>query len=220
MIFNLPIFTFTISQDWFLSVSNLLISTFTDVQYINIDFYRYPIHPYWFLSMSIILILTFTNIQFTISNIPIFTFVYIQYPETFKFLISDTDIHRYQLIRIWAVVEFTQYVESILWCSARYRQWDEIRPSYWRRLETQGERHLLCVPACVCEEAASVCAQSVAPYISSILEALAEKINEAFSEMQCTLRTQMDAAFTPEGGGAEEIKKVTSQSILDIDIQL
>lgn len=72
---------------------------------------------------------------------------------------------------------------------------------------------VLCVPACVCEEAESVCAQCVAPYISSILEALAEKINAAYSEMQHTLRTQMDALFTLESGGAEETKKVTSQSV-------
>lgn len=67
------------------------------------------------------------------------------------------------------------------------------------------------VPACLCEEAEGVCAQCVAPYISSVLEALAEKISAGFSEMQQTLRTQMDAVLTHKGGGTEETKKVKGQ---------
>lgn len=70
----------------------------------------------------------------------------------------------------------------------------------------------LCVPACVCEEAEGVCAECVAPYISSVLEALAEKISAGFSEMQQTLRTQMDAVFAHKSGGTEETKKVKGQS--------
>lgn len=69
-----------------------------------------------------------------------------------------------------------------------------------------------CVPACVCEEADIVCAQCVAPYISSVLEALAEKTSATYREMQQTLRTQMDAVFTLDGGGVQETEKVTSLS--------
>lgn len=69
-----------------------------------------------------------------------------------------------------------------------------------------------CVPACVCEEADKVCGESVAPYISSVLEVLAENISAGFQEMQRTLRTQMDAGFTHTAGGAEETKKVKEKS--------
>lgn len=71
---------------------------------------------------------------------------------------------------------------------------------------------VLCVPGGVCEEAEGVCAECVAPYISSVLEALAEKISAGFSEMQQTLRTQMDAVFAHKSGGTEETKKVKGQS--------
>lgn len=69
-----------------------------------------------------------------------------------------------------------------------------------------------CVPACVCEEAEKVCSESVAPYISSVLEVLAENISAGFQGMQHTLRTQMDAGFTHTGGGTEETKKVKEKS--------
>lgn len=67
---------------------------------------------------------------------------------------------------------------------------------------------MLCVPASVCEEAEAVCGQCVAPYLSSVLEALVENISAGFSDMQQTLRTQMDAAFTHTSGGTEQTKEV------------
>lgn len=63
----------------------------------------------------------------------------------------------------------------------------------------------------MCEEAESACAQWVAPYIPSVLEALAEKISAAFREMQETLRRQMDGVFTLDDGGAPETEKVSRQ---------
>ncbi|XP_068557494.1 protein Niban 1-like [Cebidichthys violaceus] len=64
------------------------------------------------------------------------------------------------------------------------------------------------VKACVLEEAQRVCSESVAPYISSILEALTENISAGIQGMQHTLHTQMD--FTPTNGGTEETKKALS----------
>ncbi|KAI3374475.1 hypothetical protein L3Q82_006300 [Scortum barcoo] len=66
------------------------------------------------------------------------------------------------------------------------------------------------VRACVCEEAEKVCSESVAPYMSSILEALTENISTGIHEMQHTLRTQMDSAFTHANGGTEETNKALS----------
>ncbi|KAG8013849.1 Protein Niban [Nibea albiflora] len=62
------------------------------------------------------------------------------------------------------------------------------------------------VRACICEEAVKVCSESVAPYMSSILEALTENISAGIQGMRRTLQTQMDAAFT--NGGTGDAKKV------------
>ena len=64
------------------------------------------------------------------------------------------------------------------------------------------------VPDCICKEAEKVCNDSVAPYMSSILEALTENISVGIQEMQHTLRTQMDTAFTNTNEHTEETKKV------------
>ncbi|KAK9539526.1 hypothetical protein VZT92_004627 [Zoarces viviparus] len=64
------------------------------------------------------------------------------------------------------------------------------------------------VKACILEEAERVCSESVAPYISSILEALTENISAGIHGMQHTLHTQMD--FTHTNGGTEETKKALS----------
>lgn len=69
------------------------------------------------------------------------------------------------------------------------------------------------VPACISEEAEKVCNESVAPYMSSILEALTGNISAGIQGMQHTLHTQMDAAFTQTNGGTEETKKVRCMSI-------
>ncbi|XP_044074760.1 protein Niban 1-like [Siniperca chuatsi] len=66
------------------------------------------------------------------------------------------------------------------------------------------------VRACICEEAEKVCSESVAPYMSSILEALTENISAGIQGMQHTLHTQMDSAFTHTNGGTEETKKALS----------
>ncbi|CAK6969418.1 protein Niban 1-like [Scomber scombrus] len=63
---------------------------------------------------------------------------------------------------------------------------------------------------CICKEAEKVCNDSVAPYMSSILEALTENISVGIQEMQHTLRTQMDAAFTNTNERTEETKKALS----------
>lgn len=65
------------------------------------------------------------------------------------------------------------------------------------------------VPDCICEEAEKVCNDSVAPYMSSILEALTENISVGIQEMQQTLQTRMDAAFANTNERTEETKKVT-----------
>nr|XP_046263698.1 protein Niban 1-like [Scatophagus argus] len=66
------------------------------------------------------------------------------------------------------------------------------------------------VRACICEEAEKVCSESVAPYLSSVLEALTENISAGIQEMQRTLHTQMDSAFTHTNGGTGETKKTLS----------
>lgn len=66
----------------------------------------------------------------------------------------------------------------------------------------------LCVPACICEEAEKVCGESVAPYVSSILEALVENISAGIQGMQHTLQKQMDSAFTLTNGGTDETNEV------------
>ncbi|XP_053185296.1 protein Niban 1-like [Scomber japonicus] len=63
---------------------------------------------------------------------------------------------------------------------------------------------------CICKEAEKVCNDSVAPYMSSILEALTENISVGIQEMQHTLRTQMDTAFTNTNEHTEETKKALS----------
>ncbi|XP_049889644.1 protein Niban 1-like isoform X2 [Epinephelus moara] len=66
------------------------------------------------------------------------------------------------------------------------------------------------VRACICEEAEKVCCESVAPYMSSILEALTENISAGIHGMQHMLHTQMNSAFTHTNGGTEETKKALS----------
>ncbi|XP_035489511.2 protein Niban 1 [Scophthalmus maximus] len=63
------------------------------------------------------------------------------------------------------------------------------------------------VRVCICEEAAKVYSELVAPYMSSILEVLTENISASIQGMQHTLHTQMDSALTHTGGGTEETKK-------------
>ncbi|XP_068424938.1 protein Niban 1-like [Clinocottus analis] len=64
------------------------------------------------------------------------------------------------------------------------------------------------VKACVREEAEKVCSESVAPYMSSILEALTENISVGIQGMKHTLLTQMD--FTHTDGRTEEAEKALS----------
>ncbi|XP_047446703.1 protein Niban 1-like [Mugil cephalus] len=66
------------------------------------------------------------------------------------------------------------------------------------------------VRACICEEAEKVCAESVAPYLPSILEALTENISAGILGMQRTLHTQMDAVFSHTNGETEATKKALS----------
>ncbi|GLD73548.1 protein Niban-like protein, partial [Lates japonicus] len=66
------------------------------------------------------------------------------------------------------------------------------------------------VRACICEEAETVYSESVAPYMSSILEALTENISAGIQGMQHTLHTQMDSAFTHTDGGTGETNKALS----------
>lgn len=75
------------------------------------------------------------------------------------------------------------------------------------------------VPACICEEAEKVCSESVASYMSSILEALTENISAGIQEMKNTLHKQMDSAFTNTNGGTGETTKVR-QSLLSKSIWL
>ncbi|XP_045907005.1 protein Niban 1-like [Micropterus dolomieu] len=66
------------------------------------------------------------------------------------------------------------------------------------------------VRACICEEAEKVCGESVAPYVSSILEALVENISAGIQGMQHTLQKQMDSAFTLTNGGTDETNEALS----------
>ncbi|XP_035526469.1 protein Niban 1-like [Morone saxatilis] len=66
------------------------------------------------------------------------------------------------------------------------------------------------VKVCICEEAEKVCGEAVAPYMTSILEALTENISAGIQGMQRTLHTQMDSAFTHTNGGTEEMNKALS----------
>lgn len=66
----------------------------------------------------------------------------------------------------------------------------------------------LYVAACILEEAEKVCSESVAPFLSSILEALSENIGSGILGMQETLHTQMDSNFSLTNGGTEETKQV------------
>uniref|UniRef100_A0A3B4ULG3 Protein Niban-like n=1 Tax=Seriola dumerili TaxID=41447 RepID=A0A3B4ULG3_SERDU len=63
------------------------------------------------------------------------------------------------------------------------------------------------VRVCICEAAEKVYSDSVAPYLSSILEVLTENISVGIQGMQHTLHTQMDSAFKSTNGGSEETKK-------------
>ncbi|XP_059200524.1 protein Niban 1-like [Centropristis striata] len=66
------------------------------------------------------------------------------------------------------------------------------------------------VKGCICEEAERECSVSVAPFMSSILEALTETIGGGTQSMRHTLHTHMDKAFTHSGGGTEEVQKALS----------
>lgn len=58
-----------------------------------------------------------------------------------------------------------------------------------------------------------MCSEFVAPYMSSILEALTENISAGILGMQRTLRAQMDSAFSHTNGGREETEKVRATSL-------
>lgn len=168
--------------------------TFTDIQFTHIDIYWYPIYQYWVLPIN----------RFNILDM-------------FKFLISDTNIHRYQQYfmcscGIFPICQICIVMFCTMLSVSRSITSDFLIGEGWK-FKCGITCSVLCVPECVCKEVESVCAQCVVPYISSILEALAERINTAFSDMQHTLRTQMDAVFTLESGGAEQTQKVTSQSV-------
>lgn len=53
-----------------------------------------------------------------------------------------------------------------------------------------------------------MCAESVAPYMSSILEALTENISAGIVGMRSTLHTQMDSVLSQANGETEATKKV------------
>ncbi|XP_058506458.1 protein Niban 1-like [Solea solea] len=63
------------------------------------------------------------------------------------------------------------------------------------------------VRVCICDEAEGLYSESVAPYLSSIFEVLAENISAGIQGMQHTLHTQMDSVFT-HAKGTEETNKV------------
>lgn len=67
----------------------------------------------------------------------------------------------------------------------------------------------MCVLACVWEEAEKECSESVAPYMSSIIEVLTDNLSAGIQAMQRTLHTQMDSIFTQTHGETGEIKEVT-----------
>uniref|UniRef100_UPI003AAB239C protein Niban 1-like n=1 Tax=Centroberyx gerrardi TaxID=166262 RepID=UPI003AAB239C len=64
--------------------------------------------------------------------------------------------------------------------------------------------------ACICDPAEKLCSDSIAPYLSSILEALTECISGGIQGIQHTLHTQMDAALTHTHGGVEGLEKALS----------
>lgn len=66
----------------------------------------------------------------------------------------------------------------------------------------------VCAPACVCEEAEKECSESVAPYMSSIIEVLTDNLSAGIQAMQRTLHTQMDSIFTQTPGETGEMKEV------------
>ncbi|KAF6727678.1 Protein Niban [Oryzias melastigma] len=67
------------------------------------------------------------------------------------------------------------------------------------------------VRACICEEAEKVCSESVAPFLSSILEVMSENIGAGILGMQETLHTQMDSDFSLTNGGMEKTKQISSR---------
>uniref|UniRef100_A0A3B5AUZ0 Protein Niban-like n=1 Tax=Stegastes partitus TaxID=144197 RepID=A0A3B5AUZ0_9TELE len=74
------------------------------------------------------------------------------------------------------------------------------------------------VRACISEEAEKACSESVAPYMSSILEALTENISSGIVGMRKTLHSQMDSAFSHTNGGTEDTKKaLSSLSSISLD---
>lgn len=66
----------------------------------------------------------------------------------------------------------------------------------------------LCVPASLSAEAVAVCSDCVAPYLSSILEALTENISAGIHGMQQALQAQMAPALAQSNGGTGEKKMV------------
>ncbi|XP_023126496.2 protein Niban 1-like [Amphiprion ocellaris] len=74
------------------------------------------------------------------------------------------------------------------------------------------------ITACICEEVVKVCSESVAPYMSSILEALTENISSGIIGMQQILHTEMDSAFSRTKEGKEDTKKaLSSLSSISLD---
>uniref|UniRef100_A0A3P8SS36 Niban 1/2/3 domain-containing protein n=1 Tax=Amphiprion percula TaxID=161767 RepID=A0A3P8SS36_AMPPE len=74
------------------------------------------------------------------------------------------------------------------------------------------------ITACICEEVVKVCSESVAPYMSSILEALTENISSGIIGMQQILHTEMDSAFSHTKEGTEDTKKaLSSLSSISLD---
>ncbi|XP_034039388.1 protein Niban 1-like [Thalassophryne amazonica] len=63
------------------------------------------------------------------------------------------------------------------------------------------------VRACIYSEAEKVCAESAAPYMSSVLEVLTESISAEIQAMQHTLHAQMEAAFTHMQGSMGDTEK-------------
>lgn len=78
----------------------------------------------------------------------------------------------------------------------------------------------VCLPECICEDAEKVCSECVAPYMSSILEALTEHISAGIQGMRHTLHTRMDSAFTHTNGGTPETKKVRETCVSSVCVQL
>ncbi|XP_068196079.1 protein Niban 1-like isoform X2 [Antennarius striatus] len=63
------------------------------------------------------------------------------------------------------------------------------------------------VRACICEDAEKMCSESVAPYMSTILEVLTENISAGILGMQHTLHSEIDTAFKHTNGTTGETKK-------------